>query len=285
MDSPKTFLTGLLGEHIAASRSPEIHQNEAIALGQVLVYRMIDFERLQLGEGDIESILRAAEYFGFDGLNITFPFKQKIISYLNELSVEATTIGSVNTILFRAGRRIGHNTDWFGFSENFKSGLKNVSIKKVTQIGAGGAGAAVAYALLRLGVQQLFIVDIDYQKAEALALRMQANFPASSLTAGADVATIIPASDGVVQTTPVGMVSHPGIPFYAALLTPAHWIAEIIYFPLETELLKYARSIGCKTISGGGMVVYQAAKAFELFTGIKPDAERMMKRFWEGIPK
>src|ERR1044072_223922 len=120
MDTSKTFLIGLLGEGISASRSPDIHQSEAKTLGQVLVYRMVDFQRFQVPAAQLSSILTAAEHFGFDALNITHPFKQLVIPFLSELSGEATIIGSVNTVVLQEGSRVGHNTDWFGFYESFR---------------------------------------------------------------------------------------------------------------------------------------------------------------------
>ncbi len=282
MNGTKTFLTGLLGEGIAASRSPEIHQSEAKALGITLIYRTIDFKEHQWSVTDLPDVLTAAENFGFNGLNITHPYKQAVLPLLNELSEEASAIGSVNTVVFSSGRRIGYNTDWYGFTESFKIGLADVPIQNVVLIGAGGAGVAVGYALLRLGIQDLFIVDINNYKAEDLALRLLSNFTGCRTTAVADAGNIITQADGIVQTTPVGMSSYPGMPFDADLLGSHQWLAEIIYFPIETEILKYARSISCKTISGGGMAVHQAAKAFELFTGVKPDVERMVIEFAKG---
>jgi len=101
----------------------------------------------------------------------------------------------------------------------------------------------------------------------------------SRVTQGTNLADAMHAADGLIHATPTGMAQHPGLPLPATLLRPEHWVAEIVYFPLETELLRTAKQIGCRTLHGGGMAVFQAVDAFRLFTGIQPDAERMLRSF------
>ena len=161
---------------------------------------------------------------------------------MHEISPEARRLGAVNTVVLRGGKRIGHNTDWWGFAENFRRGLPDVATGRAVQLGAGGAGAAVAQAALTLGVQQLTIFDVDSERAGALAAGSRL-VRYSRVAVGADLAAAVAAADGVINATPVGMVDHPGVPLPAELLRPALWISEIVYFPLETALLRAARRL------------------------------------------
>jgi shikimate dehydrogenase len=150
------------------------------------------------------------------------------------------------------------------------------------QLGAGGAGAAVAYALLTLGADELVIVDTDLARARALA-ENAGRFGSGLVTAASadELPELLRDADGLVHATPTGMAAHPGMPLPASLLRPELWVAEIVYRPLETELLRAARSAGCPVVDGGGMVVFQAAEAFRLFTGVTPDADRMLAHLAE----
>ena len=273
------YLVGLIGAGIQASRTPSMHEHEAAEQGLRCEYRLIDLEKLQVGAEALPDLLKEAESKGFAGLNITYPCKQSVLELLHELSDDARAIGAVNTVLLSDGRRVGHNTDWWGFAESFRRGLPDVQKNSVVQLGAGGAGAAVAHAALTLGARKLAIFDLDTARAQKLAADLCARFGAGRAVAGSDLAAAMATTDGLIHATPTGMVKHPGLPLPAELLRPALWVAEIVYFPLETELLREARRLGCRTMNGSGMAVFQAVEAFRLFTGIAPDAERMQRHF------
>ena len=278
-DQRPAILAGLIGSGIQASRTPALHEREGAAQGLRLIYKLIDLDALRLGPDALGDLLSAAERMGFSGLNITYPCKQAVVPLLDQLSPDARALGAVNTVLLKDGRRIGHNTDCSGFAESFRRGLPDVRRDHVVQLGAGGAGAAVAHALLAEGVGRLAISDTDTPRAEALATDLAARFGAGRAVAVHDLAAEVAAADGLVNCTPVGMAKLPGTPLPVALLRPALWVAEIVYFPLETELLRAARAIGCRTLDGGGMAVFQAVGAFRLFTGLEPDAARMQRHF------
>lgn len=274
-----TVLAGLIGAGIQASRTPALHEREGDAQGMRYLYRLIDLDALKLDSGALPDLLKAAERMDFTGLNITFPCKQAIIPLLDELSPEARGIGAVNTVVLKNGKRIGHNTDCLGFAEGFRRDLGDVARQRVVQMGAGGAGAAVAHALLAEGVQTLSIFDVEVSRAEALANNLNQHFGAGRARAGHDLASAMADADGLVNTTPMGMAKLPGMPVPVELLRGELWVAEIVYFPLETELLRNARALGCRTLDGGNMAVFQAVKAFELFSGVAPDAQRMLAHF------
>ncbi|MBD9565304.1 shikimate dehydrogenase [Pseudomonas sp. PDM09] len=279
MTQNTVVLAGLIGAGIQASRTPALHEHEGDAQGLRYLYRLIDLDQLKLDSSALPDLLMAAERMNFTGLNITFPCKQTIIPLLDELSPEARGIGAVNTVVLKDGKRIGHNTDCLGFAEGFRRGLQGVALERLVQMGAGGAGAAVAHALLSEGVQLLSIFDVDQSRAQSLANNLNQHFGFGRAVAGHDLPGALGQADGLVNTTPMGMKKLPGMPVPVELLRAQLWVAEIVYFPLETELLRNARALGCRTLDGGNMAVFQAVKAFELFSGVVPDAQRMLAHF------
>ena len=274
----RPVVVGLLGRGIQSSRSPIMHQREGARLGMRFTYALVDFDRLGLPDTALGEVIAAAEQLGFAGVNVTHPFKQSVIAQLADLSPEAAAIGAVNTVVFDHGRRIGHNTDCWGFAESFHERMGSCPLDHVLQFGAGGGGAAVAHALLELGVDDLALFDTDGSRSAELAQRLAARF-GSTVVPVTELQPALARASGIVNTTPIGMDKYPGVPFPAVLLEPRHWVADIIYFPQETELLRLARGMGCRTIAGAGMAVYQAVKAFELFTGVAPDRTAMTLHF------
>ena len=279
MSTRPSFLCGLIGSGIQGSRTPSMHEREGDQQGLRYMYKKIDLDKLGVGPEALSELLTAAERMGFAGLNVTYPCKQSIIPLLHDLSDDARALGAVNTVVLKDGKRIGHNTDASGFAEGFRRGLPDVKKDRAVQLGAGGAGAAVAHAALTLGVNQLTMFDMDSARSAELAASLSARFGNGRALGGADLPAAMAAADGLIHCTPTGMAKLPGMPLPAELLRSSHWVAEIVYFPLETELLRVARSLGCRTLHGGGMAVFQAVGAFRLFTGIEPDAERMLEHF------
>ncbi|MET9891188.1 shikimate dehydrogenase [Streptomyces sp. NPDC006465] len=276
--SQTSYLVGLIGSGIGPSLSPALHEREADRQGLRCLYRLIDIDPLGVPPEAVGDLVRAARDVGFDGLNITHPCKQLVIAHLDELAPQAAALGAVNTVVFQDGRAIGHNTDVTGFAASFARGLPDVSLERVVQLGAGGAGAAVAHAVLTLGAGHITLVDAMPDRAASLAAALNRHFGDGRAAAATPdtLASLLARADGIVHATPTGMAAHPGLPFPAELLRPALWVAEVVYRPLETELLRTARAAGCATLDGGGMAVFQAADAFRLFTGREPDAARML---------
>ncbi|ADJ46133.1 shikimate 5-dehydrogenase [Amycolatopsis mediterranei S699] len=269
-----SYLIGLVGTGIGPSASPALHEREADELGLRYVYRLLDLDVLRR---PVAEVLAAARLAGFDGLNVTHPAKQAVVAHLDELSPEAAALGAVNTVVFRGGRAIGHNTDATGFARSLTRGLPDVRLDHVVLVGAGGAGAAVAHALLSLGTGCLIVHDVDGDRGARLAEALERRFGPGRAATG-DL-TAIHRADGLVHATPTGMAAHPGSPVLAELLHPRLWVADIVYRPLETALLAAARARGCRVLHGGGMVVFQAAESFRLFTGAEPDPARMLRHF------
>ena len=279
MKNKTQFLVGLIGEGIQGSRSPALHEEEARHHGLTLRYELIDLAQAGRKAGDLPRLIESAQAAGYDGLNITHPCKQAVLPLLDELADEARAIDAVNTVVFHDGKRKGFNTDRAGFAVPFGEKLHDARRRSIVLVGAGGAGAAAAYAVLASGTERLFVVDRDEERARALARRMGERFPGRLLVTASEVASVVGRADGVIHATPTGMAGHPGVPFDPSLLRKDLWIAEIVYVPLETELLSAAKKLGCRTLDGGGMAVWQAVEAFEHFTGVRPDAARMESHF------
>lgn len=263
---------GLIGRGIQLSRTPAMHVAEGRAQGLDLSYELIDPDEMDGPEALIGELLDRVEAAGFAGVNVTFPYKKAVMAHLDLLSDPARRVGAVNTVVFAGGQRRGHNTDFWGFAESLRRGLTGATADGVLLLGAGGAGGAVAHALTSLGVSQLLIHDIDPGAAESLAA-------ATGGAAVTDLAAAARAADGIVNATPMGMAKLPGMAIPAALIEPRHWVADIVYFPIETEFLRVARAKGCRALDGSGMAVFQAVRAFTLFTGFTPDPDRMRATF------
>src|SRR4051812_32842275 len=302
-----SVVVGLIGAGIGASFSPALHEREAALLGFDYEYRLLDLDELGRPAGDAGALGREAQRAGprglnithpckrpvvdelaapapqaappaaghpgvlrgLRGLNITHPCKQLVVDEVDELSPEAAALGAVNTVVLRDGRKVGHNTDASGFREAFERRLPGARTDHVVLLGAGGAGAAVGHAILALGAERLSVVDVEEDRAGALA---EALGPRAEV-AGLDA---LAAADGLIHATPIGMDSHPGSAVPPELLDPRHWVAEVVYMPLRTQLLQDAEERGCRTLDGGAMVALQAAGSLELFTGARPDRDRML---------
>ncbi|WP_138470411.1 shikimate dehydrogenase [Poseidonocella sp. HB161398] len=275
----KSIALGLIGRGIQKSRTPAMHEAEAARQGLRCVYKLLDADLMPEGT-PLADILRSAELCGFAGCNVTFPYKIEVIALLDELDDSAAAVGAVNTVVFRHGRRIGYNTDYSGYAEAFRRGMAGAARARVLQIGSGGAGVAVSHGLADNGVEALVLVDADPARAGALAELLGRTRPDLAVEVCATVEDAAAGGlDGLVNCTPMGMAKLPGSAFPAELLTPAMWVSDIVYFPLETRLLAEARAKGCRVLPGSGMAVWQAVRAFGHFTGLDADPDAMEATF------
>jgi shikimate dehydrogenase len=278
--SARRILVGLVGANIMKSLSPALHEDAFAAAGIRGHYHLMDLDRLPGRR--LEQLFGAIKTAGFDGINVTFPCKQAIMPLLDEISADARQIGAVNTVtISESGRTVGYNTDRTGFRRNFEEGLGREAVedRAAVLVGAGGAGRAVAFALMDLGAAKVIVYDTDAARAAALVADLTLHHGASRCRLADSLTDAFAGAAGVVNATPVGMLGIPGNPVPPAVLRPEHWVADVIYTPMETLLIKAARARGALVLTGGGMCVHQAVATFRLFTGLVPDIARMRLTF------
>ncbi len=279
-------LLGLIGANIQGSLAPALHEDACAAAGIRGHYHLMDLDALP-GRA-LAGLLGAARSAGFAGVNVTYPCKEAVLPLLDEVSAEARQIGAVNTVTIAAdGKTAGYNTDRSGFRLSFEETLGRGAIagKTAVLVGAGGAGRAVGFALVDLGAARLLVFDIDGKRAAALVADLARHPGAGRAAAIADVAPALAEAAGVVNATPIGMTGFPGIPVPLDAIRAGHFVADVVYTPLETALLKGARERGARVLDGGGMCVHQAAESFRLFTGRAADTERMKRVFADAVSK
>jgi shikimate dehydrogenase len=275
----KKLLTGLIGAPIAHSASPAMHERAAEALGLRGHYQLIEVAGADAA--GLAMMLEGVRRLGFAGVNVTFPYKEAVVPLLDELAPAAAAMGAVNTVVVRDNRLVGHNTDTTGFARAVAPLLAPTG-NAVAVIGTGGVGKAIAFALASLEVTDLRIFDSEPARAEKLAalLAKQGGAKVTSRVA-ASVADALDGATGLVNGTPVGMLPNRGIPVPATLLRENLWVADAVYSPLITPLLAAAQAKGARIMTGRELAIYQAADAFELFTGLAPSTEVMGEAFDE----
>ena len=270
----QTKIVGIIGDPIKHSRSPQIHNAAITALGLDYVYVAFHVQPNNLG-----AAIEGFKATNVVGINVTIPHKQNVISYLDEISREATLIGAVNTLIFKDGGIIGENTDAPGFLQAMQEeGLDVPQGGSAVIIGAGGSARAIVVALALAGVRTICIANRTVSRAVALATDLSDKTEASIYGIGLDdpkLPNAVRASQLIVNTAATSMdVSHP-------LLIDPEWLApqsivyDIVYTPPETRLLQAAAQKECHTIGGLGMLVHQGAIAFERWTGVNPPVETM----------
>ena len=262
---PGRILTGLLGAPIAHSASPAMHEKAAETLDLRCHYQLIEIAGA--GRDELKLMLEGVRRLGFAGINVTFPYKEAVLDLLDELSPDAARIGAVNTVVVRDNRLIGYNTDTTGFAHAATEMVNASSHGAVALIGAGGVGKAIAFALVQLGVSELRIFDTEQTKAEHLAAQLEGHVKARVVD---HVEDALHGVAGVVNGSPVGMLPSLATPVPEALLHAGLWVADAVYTPLWTPLLLAAKAKDAKIMTGRELAIYQAADAFELFTGLKP---------------
>jgi shikimate dehydrogenase len=275
----KKLLTGLIGAPIAHSASPAMHERAAEALGLRGHYQLIEVAGADTA--GLVMMLEGVRRLGFAGVNVTFPYKEAVVPLLDELAPGAAAMGAVNTVVVRDNRLIGHNTDTTGFARAVAPLLAPTG-NAVAVIGTGGVGKAIAFALASLEVTDLRIFDSEPARAEKLAalLAKQGGAKVTSRVS-ASVEDALDGATGLVNGTPVGMLPNRGMPVPATLLRENLWVADAVYSPLITPLLAAAQAKGARIMTGRELAIYQAADAFELFTGLAPSTEVMGEAFDE----
>ena len=288
--SVNTKLAALIGWPLGHSASAEMHNDAYAAMGLDAIYLPLPVEPQNAAEA-----VKAMETMGFMGCNVTIPHKVAVKELMDELHPSAAESGAVNTVLFKEGRRIGYNTDGTGFVHALiEKGGFHPSGKSCLMIGAGGAARGVASALAIAGAAKFLIANRakEYEMAERLADDMNALRPGSARPLVLDkkgVGGALEEADFVVHATRLGMCPNEDtVVFDTSLLSPRHFVCDVVYSPRETRLLREAAARGCRTLDGMWMLVYQGAEAVRIWTGMEPPVDVMAagcERFLEDLQK
>jgi shikimate dehydrogenase len=265
MINAETQLFGIIGNPVRKSLSPVIHNRAFRRMGINAAY-------LAFEVGNIRDALDAIRELGIRGVSITIPFKTSVIPFLDELDALAAKIGSVNTIVNRGGKLIGHNTDHFGALRALEEKV-NLNGKKVLLLGAGGAARAIAYGLKERECE-VTIFNRSLDKGATLAKEL--GFAYHSLSALSEIERSARDADALINATCVGMTPHEGeSPFPKRLLRKGMVVMDIVYRPLRTMLLQEAEEQDCKTIDGLEMLAYQGAAQLEIWIGQSPEGKQI----------
>jgi len=273
----KTKLTILLGNPLGHSVSPPMHNCVFEKLELNYLYMPVE-----VSPENLETVFRGLTKMNVGGFNVTIPHKIHIMDFLDELHPLAATIGAVNTICIKDGKTIGHNTDGEGFMRSLEeeTGL-SCQGKTFFLLGSGGAARAISMTLAYRGAAQIYLCNRTPAKAEALAYEINHKIRdcAQVVPFSKDAqAKVLAACDVLVNCTSIGM--HPmddQMPIDAELIDKHLVVVDIVYNPLTTKLLKTAEAKGCTIAHGLGMLIYQGAAAFKLWTGVEPLVDEMTK--------
>jgi shikimate dehydrogenase len=265
----RTWRLGLIGGNIAASRSPVLHTLCALSVGGNASYDLIiPAER---GRG-LADLLRDCSAQGFDGVNVTYPYKEDAAALVPPGDPMVAAMGSANTLRFTPQGARSFNTDCSGFVAAFRARFGDTAPGRVLVIGTGGVGRAVAFGLAALGASELVLHDTDLSKVVSLARAISTQFPQTTVRAAeprqlSDLSGL----DGLVNCTPLGMVGRPGSPLPAGVTGRPAWAFDAVYTPDRTAFRAQAEALGAAFLSGYELYFHQGVQAFEIFTGTKPD--------------
>lgn len=269
-----TLRLGLIGDNIARSQSPRLHRLAGAQTGLSVTYdRLVPAD---LGQ-DFDAVFDAARQGGLRGVNITYPYKERVVPKVAVADPVLRAIGAVNTVIFAPSGPEGFNTDYTGFKAAYARVRGDLAPGVTLMIGTGGVGRAVAFGLADLGAAGLRLVDRDRTKAEVLAADLGHAFPGLHVTVQVDAAEAAVGADGLVNCTPVGMVGHDGTPMPGAAMAGASWAFDAVYTPMQTLFLSDAEAAGLCVVSGWELFFYQGVHAWQHFAG-RPLDEDALRR-------
>ena len=273
MSEKKIPLAGVIGTPIAHSKSPRLHGHWLRRYGIVGHYIPMD-----VASQDLEDAISMLPKLGFVGVNVTIPHKEHVMTLADLVSDRAALIGSVNTLIFRADGKIhGDNTDGYGFIENLRQGAPDwdPAAGPAAVIGAGGAARAVLSSLLEVGVAEIRLSNRTKNRAEALQREFGQRIQVYDWV---QAGNMFDGAKTVVNASSLGMQGAPEMRLPLDGLSPDAVVTDLVYTPLETPLLKHARSIGCRTVDGLGMLLFQAAPGFERWFGLQPEVDEQLRQ-------
>lgn len=271
---------GLIGDNIASSSSPRLHELAGRLSGLEVSYQRLVPRDL---EADFDEVFAHCREAGFRGVNVTYPYKERVAGLVRIDDPLVRSMGSVNTVVFDADGPRGFNTDYSGFVAAYRNTLGSRRPGSVCLVGAGGVGKAVAFGLAELEVDALHIVEHDQSKALALADALGRLRPGLAVTVADRIGSAPTRADGWINCTPVGMVGHEGSAIPSALLQGARWAFDAVYTPSYTQFLADAESAGLELISGYELFFHQGVDAFEIFCQRRVDRTALRNALAEEV--
>jgi shikimate dehydrogenase len=264
---------GLIGDNIAESRAPMLHQLAGDLAGIDVRYDLLIPLALNQPFDAVFATASAERH----GLNITLPYKERVVAKLQVNDPLVRAMGAVNTVVFGSEGADGFNTDHSGFMAAYRGALGNAVPGPVCLLGAGGVGKAIAFALLGLGARDIRLVEVDRPKAMALAGALKAAEPSLAITVSDDPADCVPGAEGLLNCTPLGMDGYGGTPLGPEWMGTAAWAFDAVYTPRDTVFLQHAAAAGLQTVSGYELFFHQGVHAFWHFTGVDVDEFALRK--------
>ena len=269
----KRVRLGLIGDNIAASQAPRLHTLAGALRGVAISYDLLVPAALGL---EFDALFdRCARTYR--GINVTHPYKERAAARVEIGSPLVRAMGAVNLVRFESDRRVGFNTDYTGFLGAWRAKFGTDAPGAVCQVGAGGAGRAVGFALAELGAESIRLVDVDRGRAQALAASLRAACPTLNATACASLREAAAGARGLVNCSPVGMVGHADTPIPREHMQGAAWAFDVVYTPVDTRFLTDAASVGLDTLSGFELFFHQGADGLEIFFGESVDRIRLRR--------
>ena len=278
MTEHKIPLAGVIGSPIAHSRSPALHAHWLRRLGIKGHYIPMD-----ISQDDLAKVIRAMPKMGFVGANVTIPHKETVLGLADLVTDRAALIGAANTLVFRKDGKIhADNTDGYGFIENLRSGAENWAPKSgpAAVFGAGGAARAVIASLIEVGVPEIRLSNRTRARADALQKEFGAKIKVFDWV---QAGNMLEGAMTVINASSLGMVGKPEFRVPLDALSPKAVVNDLVYTPLETAFLAHARGMGCTVVDGLGMLIYQAAPAFERWFGMRPEVDEDVRRVVLGV--
>jgi len=272
MGGAPTLKLGLIGDNIAASRAPDLHRIAGRLNNIDVQYdRLIPKEMNQT----FDQIFESCPANGYQALNITYPYKEHVVSQVTIDDPMVRAIAAVNTVVFEGTSTKAFNTDYTGFIAAYEQVRASAAPGVCCLVGTGGVGRALAFGLVKLGADEIRLFDRDSAKAQQLAQDLNALAPQTVVTAHNDLDAATDNCDGLLNGTPVGMVGYPGSAFEPKATDQAAWVFDAVYTPIETMFLQNAKAAGAQIISGYELFFFQGVHAWRHFSGHDVDADKL----------
>jgi len=272
---------GLIGGNIGASRARHLHRLAGEICG--LAVRYDNLVPAELGK-DFDTVFDDCAAGGYAGINITYPYKETVMTRVAPADEAVRAIGAANTVVFGGRDPVGYNTDATGFVAAFRANFPGSNPGTVALVGAGGAGRAIGFALLTLGASEIRVFDTDRRKADGLVAALDKAGTRAAVRVSATVAEAVAGADGLINCTPIGMTGMAGSAIPADLIAGNGWAFDVVYTPVATEFLEAARRNGRAIMSGYELFFFQGVDAFRLFTGHEVPQDRLRRALLDNAP-